>query len=304
MDTTIDWQLYRSFLAVLREGSLSAAARALGQAQPTLGRHIDALEAALGISLFTRSQGGLLPTDAARTLRPHAEAMASHAAALERMASSQGDSPRGVVRISASEVVGAEVLPPMLTELRRRHPALAIELALSNRAQDLLQREADIAVRMTPPQQAQLIARPVGVIEVGLFAAPGYLAEHGEPAAVDDLDRHSLIGFDQPTAFQREAAKRMPGLSREGFSLRSDSDLAQLALLRAGAGIGFCQLPLARRDGLRRILPERYALRMETWITMHEDLRHNRACKAAFDALVEGMRRYAGHAPPDQPKPG
>ena len=299
MDTAIDWQLYRSFLAVLREGSLSAAARALGQAQPTLGRHIDALEAALDISLFTRSQGGLLPTDAAQALRPHAEAMASHAAALERMASSQGDGPRGTVRVTASEVVGVEVLPLILAELRRSHPAITIELMLSNRAQDLLQREADIAVRMTAPQQAQLIARPVGVIEIGLFAAPGYLAEHGEPAVVEDLDRHSLIGFDQPTAFQREAAKRMPGLARDGFKLRSDSDLAQLALLRAGAGIGFCQQPLAQRDGLRRILPERYALRMETWITMHEDLRHNRACKAAFDALVEGMQRYAGQVQSD-----
>ncbi|MBP4050181.1 LysR family transcriptional regulator [Chromobacterium violaceum] len=294
MDTTIDWQLYRSFLAALREGSLSAAARALGLAQPTLGRHIDALETALGIALFTRSQGGLLPTEAALALRPHAEAMASHAAALERVATRQGGEPRGTVRVTASEVVGVEVLPAALAGLRRRHPEIAIELVLSNRAQDLLLREADIAVRMTPPQQAQLIARPVGAIEIGLFAAPAYLAEHGEPAAIEDLDHHCLIGFDRPTAFQREAAKRMPGLTREGFGLRSDSDLVQLALLRAGAGIGFCQLPLARRDGLRRILPEHYALRLDTWITMHEDLRHNPACKAVFGALVEGMRRHAG----------
>ncbi|AXE31260.1 LysR family transcriptional regulator [Chromobacterium phragmitis] len=296
MDNTIDWQLYRSFLAVLREGSLSAAARTLGQTQPTLGRHIDALEAALGISLFTRFPGGLLPTNAAQTLRPHAEAMASHAAALERMASCQGNDPSGVVRITASEVVGAEVLPPMLAALRRSHPGITIELVPSNRAQDLLQREADIAVRMTRPRQSQLIARPIGDIEIGLFAAPAYLAERGEPFEVEDLGRHSLIGFDQPSAFQREAAKWMPGLDRERFALRSDSDLAQLALLRAGAGIGFCQLPLARRDGLRRILPDRYALRLDTWITMHEDLRHSPACKTAFDALVAGMLDYIERA--------
>ncbi|POZ63347.1 LysR family transcriptional regulator [Chromobacterium alticapitis] len=298
MNTSIDWQLYRSFLAVMQEGSLSGAARALGLAQPTLGRHIDALEAALGISLFTRSQGGLLPTDAAQALRPHADAMASHAAALERMASKQGDAPRGVVRVTASEIVGVEVLPTMLAALRRNHPAITIELVLSNRTQDLLQREADIAVRMTRPLQAQLIARAIGAIEVGLFAAPEYLAAQGEPIVAEDLDRHSLIGFDQASAFQREAAKSMPGLAREKFSLRSDNDLAQLALLRAGAGIGFCQLPLARRDGLQRLMPERYALRMETWITMHEDLRHNPACKTVFDTLVEGMRQYAESAKP------
>ncbi|UTH72911.1 LysR family transcriptional regulator [Chromobacterium sp. IIBBL 290-4] len=292
MENSIDWQLYRSLLAVLQEGSLSAAARALGQTQPTLGRHIDALETALGLPLFTRSQGGLLPTDAARALRPHAEAMASHAAALQRAASSQGEEPSGTVRVTASEVIGVEVLPAILAKLRRRHPAITIELALSNRSQDLLSREADIAVRMTPPQQAQLIARPVGAVAIGLYAAPAYCAVYGEPAALAELSQHSLIGFDQASAFQREAAKRMPGLSREGFSLLSDSDLAQLALLRAGAGIGFCQQSLAERDGLRRILPGHYELSLDTWITMHEDLRHNRACKAVFDALVSGMRHY------------
>lgn len=295
MDTSIDWQLYRSFLAVLREGSLSAAARALGLAQPTLGRHIDTLETTLGISLFTRSQGGLMPTDAADALRPYAEAMASQAAALERMASRQGDAPHGVVRVTASEVIGVEVLPPILALLRRRYPAITIELVLSNRMQDLLQREADIAVRMLQPQQAQLIARPVGTIAIGLHAAPDYLAEYGEPGTVAALESHRLIGFDQPSAFVREAAKRMPALSRERFGMRSDSDLAQLALLRAGAGIGFCQLQLAQRYGLRRVLPEQYALAMDTWIAMHEDLRHNPGCKAVFDGLVEGMLRYAGH---------
>ncbi|AUH50279.1 LysR family transcriptional regulator [Chromobacterium sp. ATCC 53434] len=294
MDTTIDWQLYRSFLAVLREGSLSAAARALGLAQPTLGRHVDALEAALGVSLFTRWQGGLLPTDSARELSRYAEAMASNAAALERMASGLGNAPGGVVRVTASEVVGVEALPAILAELRLNHPGIEVELVLSNRTQDLLQREADIAVRMVRPQQAQLIARSIGNIDIGLHATPAYLAARGEPAAPAQLDGHSLIGFDRPSAFVREAAKRMPALSRERFGLRSDSDLAQLALLRAGAGIGFCQRPLARRYGLSWVLPEHYRLSMDTWVTMHEDLRHNPACKAVFDALVDGMRRYAG----------
>jgi DNA-binding transcriptional LysR family regulator len=294
MDNTIDWQLYRSLLAVLQEGSLSGAARAMGIAQPTVGRHIDTLETALGIALFTRWQGGLLPTEAAQALRPFAEAMASNAAALERMANNQGDGPQGVVRITASEVIGVEVLPPMLATLRQQHPGITIELMLSNKAQDLLQREADIAVRMHLPQQSQLIARPVGTITLGLFATPDYLARHGEPTTIEALAEHGLIGFDRPSAYIRETAKRLPGIDRDRFALCTDSDLAQLALLRAGAGIGFCQLPLAQRASLQRVLAKHYALPMKTWITMHEDLRHSPACKAAFDALVAGMLDYAG----------
>ncbi|MBV8652013.1 MAG: LysR family transcriptional regulator, partial [Alphaproteobacteria bacterium] len=106
------WDLYRSFLAVLREGSLSAAARALGLTQPTIGRHIEALEQALGLALFTRSGHGLAPTEAALELRPHAEALAASAGALLRAASGRSGETRGTVRITASETVGAEVLPP------------------------------------------------------------------------------------------------------------------------------------------------------------------------------------------------
>lgn len=152
----IGWELYRSFLGVLHEGSLSGAARALGVAQPTVGRHITALEKALGLALFTRSPTGLLPTDGALALRAHAEAMESTAAALERTAKSQGSGVRGVVRITASDVIGVEVLPPIIAGLRAQHPDLKVELVLTHLVQDLLRREADIAVRMTPPRRAVL----------------------------------------------------------------------------------------------------------------------------------------------------
>jgi DNA-binding transcriptional LysR family regulator len=135
-------ELYRSFLAVLTEGSLSGAARVLDIAQPTVGRHVAALERALGMPLFTRSQTGLLPLEAALSLRPYAEAMSSAAAALERAAASQGSGVRGAVRITASEVIGVEVLPLIIARLRAEHPDLQVELVLSNRMQDLLQREA------------------------------------------------------------------------------------------------------------------------------------------------------------------
>lgn len=304
MDTNTGWELYRSLLGVLREGSLSGAARALGIAQPTVGRHITALETALGLVLFTRTPTGLLPTEAARALQVHAQAMESSAAALERAAASCGKGVTGVVRVTASEVVGIEVLPPIIAALCARHPGLIIELVLSNRTQDLLQREADIAVRMVRPAQDQLIARHTGHIELGLHATADYLERRGTPHSVEQLAAHCLIGFDQPTPFIRAAAKTLPGLDRAMFSLRSDSDVAQLALVRSGAGIGFCQVPLAAATcpPLVRVLPAHYTFKLDTWITMHEDLRNNPSTKATFDALVVGMGAYMNgkiSAPPD-----
>ncbi|MGJ7612832.1 MULTISPECIES: LysR family transcriptional regulator [unclassified Variovorax] len=305
MINDIGWELYRSFLSVLREGSLSGAARALGITQPTAGRHVAALEAALGVVLFTRSQVGLLPTEVALALRTHAEAMESTAASLQRAASSQGEGVRGVVRISASEVIGVEVLPPIVARLREAHPALKVELVSTNRVQDLLRREADIAVRMVRPKQEQLVARRIGNIELGFHARQDYLDRHGTPRTLEALAGHTVIGHDQPSAFVRSAGKSLKGYSRELFSLRSDSDLAQLALIRAGAGIGVCQVGLARRgDALVRLMPRAFSMALDTWVTMHEDLRHSPRCRAAFDALAEGLQQYvdAAKAPAAQGK--
>ena len=296
MDTPIAWELYRSFLGVLREGSLSGAARALGVAQPTVGRHISALEAALGLVLFTRSQAGLLATEAALALRVHAQAMESTAAALERTAASYGDGVRGVVRVTASEVVGVEVLPGVLAALQQLHPDLTIELALSNSVQDLLLREADIAVRMTRPTQDQLLARRVGTIDCGLHATSAYLARRGTPATLEQLAGHTLVGYDSMTPVVRAALKRWPQLGRKHVALRTDSDVAQLALIRAGAGIGVCQVPLAQRTpALVRILPDAFTLPFDVWITMHEDLRDSPRCRVAFDALAAALEAFAGN---------
>jgi len=290
MADDISWELYRSFLGVLREGSLSAAARSLGLAQPTIGRHIAELEEALGMPLFTRSQTGLLPTEVACSLRSHAEAMGSTAASFRRAAESHGDGVRGSVRVSASQVIGAEVLPPILANLRQRYPQLAIELVLTNRVQDLLRREADIAVRMTQPRQDVLVARRVADVVIGLHAHQQYLARQGTPKKPEDLAQHSLIGFDEETPFIRAVRSKIPGWTRSSFGLRTDSDLAQLALIRAGCGIGACQVAIAKRDdSLVRVLPRYMELKLETWITMHADLRGSARCKVTFDALVEAL---------------
>ena len=289
------WEWYRSFLQVLESGSLSAAARALGLTQPTVGRHIGGLEAALGLGLFTRSPEGLAPTDAALALQPYARDIAATAAALRRAASGHGNGVQGTVRITASEVVGVEVLPPILARLRAQHPRLAIELALSNQPEDLLRREADIAVRMFTPTQGALIARRVGSIELGLHAHTDYLARHGTPTSVKALAQHSLIGYDQENAFILRMGEKLQGLGREHFSLRANSDLAQLAAIRAGYGLGICQGPIAARDDrLVRVLERQVSLALDTWVVMHENLRSSPRCAVVFDALAAGLAAYMG----------
>ena len=285
------WELYRSFLAVVREGSLSGAARALALTQPTIGRHIDALEQALQVSLFTRSQAGLNATEGATALVPFAEAMASAAAALQRAASGEAEDERGVVRITASEMVGTEVLPACLASFREAHPHVVVELAISNRTSDLLRREADIAVRMVRPTQGALLARKVGVIHLGLHAHPSYVKAHGTPKTIADLQAHPLIGFDKEPSLRRLDKLGMP-LTRELFAFRCDSDVGQYAVLRAGFGIGMCQLGLAKRDKLVAILPGSIDLKLETWVVMHKDLKSSRRMRLMFDHLAESLRAY------------
>jgi DNA-binding transcriptional LysR family regulator len=224
-----------------------------------------------------------------------AEAMQGTAASLERAATGQGAGVRGTVRVTCSDVIGVEVLPSIVTALRDQYPELRVELVLTNRVQDLLRGEADIAVRMMRPKQQLLVARRIGQITLGLHAHQRYLTRHGTPGSIADLAAHSLIGFDGTTEFVRHASKALTGWRREAFAMRTDSDLAQLALIRSGAGIGVCQAAIARRDeGIVRVLPKQFSLPLETWITMHEDLRNSPRCRVTFEALVEGLQRHVG----------
>ena len=289
MDAAPDWTLYRSFAALLAEGSLSGAARTLGLTQPTVARHLDQLEAALGCRLFLRSPRGLSPTDAARAMAPAAAAMVAAAAALRRAAADEAGTVAGTVRISASEVFAAERLPPILAALRARHPGLAVEVVASNASEDLLRRDADIAVRMFDPVQSALVARRLGDVELGLHAAEDYLARRGVPASLADLPAFDLIGFDTPTPALRAFADRYPEIVRAGFALAADSDLVQLAAIRAGFGIGVAQVGLPGSAGLRRLLPDAFAPTLPVWLVMHEDLRSSPRCAAAWEAVAGGL---------------
>jgi DNA-binding transcriptional LysR family regulator len=293
-----NWDELRTFVEVARDGSLTGAARRLGLTQPTVGRHIDALEAALGLTLFTRSPRGLTPTPAALALEPHVEAMAAAAAALGRAASGEAAADRGEVRITASDVVGCEVLPPILATFHAAHPGIVIELVLTNRNEDLARRDADIAVRMVRPTKSGLVARRIGTSRIGLYAHRDYVARFGAPRSLADLASHCLIGFDRDNRSFQSAGDLARGLKREDFGFRCDNDLAQLAALRAGAGVGGCQENIARRTlELVAVLPNAIQYALEIWLVMHENLRATRRVRLLFDHLAAGLAEYVRGLP-------
>ncbi len=241
--------------------------------------------------LFVRSVNGMVPMDQALRLADHVGAMQRASDAMVRAASSQPDQIAGVVRLSVSEFVGIEVLPPMLASLRQRHPALRIELVLSNVSADLLEHEVDVALRMTDPKQQALVARKVAKIPLGLFAHQDYLAQRGTPETTADLSGHDVIGSDRSQADLSLAAQVMPDLPPARFVLRTDSHPAQFAAVQAGLGIGVVQVPVAKQNAdLVRVLTDIQIDLLETWIVTHEDLRHVPKVRAVIDHLAEAFQ--------------
>lgn len=295
--TNPDWTLWRSFLAVMRGGSLSQAARSLHLTQPTVGRHMALLERDIGAALFTRSNDGLRPTEMALTLLPQAESMAAAAALLLRIASGEAEAAEGRIRLTTSEFIGVAVLPPMLARFRALYPGIAIDLVLSDRNLDLLRGDADLAVRNVAPTQSALVVRRVGEAPVGFFAHRRYGEAHGLPKTLDELPAHWLIG-------RQADVDRIPALSglnlRLGFECANDSGL--LAALRAGLGIGPCQLGVAATEpSLIPVLPDLILARIGVWMAMHEDRRATRRVRLLFDYLATSLAEYvAPNPPPDR----
>lgn len=291
MSNAINWDDQRIFLAVLEEGSLSGAARRLGLSHPTVRARLEALEERLGVVLFTRSVNGLSPTETAEGLRESARAMAMASELFTRQASSSGQEIAGTVRLSVPEFMGIEIMPAMLARLHDEHPAIRIELALSNAPADLLAREVDIAVRTVTPKQDALVARKVATIPIGLFASHAYVARRGLPKSLEELAEHDMIGPDRNRT-DLALAERFGALARERLVLRTDSHPAQLAAARAGVGIAGGQVPAGERDpGLVRVLPDFELALMDTWVVTHENLARVPRVRAVFDSLVESFRQ-------------
>jgi DNA-binding transcriptional LysR family regulator len=295
MNREPDWALWKSFEAVVRAGSLSAAARSLGISQPTVGRHIEELETALGVDLFERTLSGLRPNDAAlRLYEPVAAAQRSFAEALMRARGAQ-PSLGGTVRVTASHMVSNYVLPEILAKVRKAYPEIALELVPSDSTENLSLREADIAIRMFRPTQLELVSKKLGEIPIVAAAHRRYLEKRGTPGSVADLANHDLLGFDRSDAILRAARGMGFELRREDFVVRSDGQTLLWELMCAGVGIGFAQAQLVERTrGMRVVLSGLAIPRMEVWLTSHRELFTDHRIRAVYDALAEGLSAFIG----------
>ncbi|HEV7275597.1 MAG TPA: LysR family transcriptional regulator [Devosiaceae bacterium] len=288
-----DWSLWRSFAAVVAEGSLSAAARRLGLSQPTLGRHVEALERALDVTLFERTMQGLRPTDTALRLYEPVAAAQRALAEAAIVADSTGTTLSGTIRITASTVTAHHVLPPLLGELRVEFPQMAIELVPSDTAENLLLREADIAVRMFRPTQLELVTRRLGAMPVVACAHERYVERRGAPQRPEDLLTHDLIGFDRSDLLLSAARGMGFELNRGSFMTRTDSQTAMWELLKAGLGVGFAQQGLVlETPGMVPLLPELRPPPLEIWLTTHRELFTSRRIRVIYDRLAAGLTAY------------
>ncbi|ESQ82170.1 hypothetical protein AEAC466_18715 [Asticcacaulis sp. AC466] len=286
----IDWTLLRSFLATVDYGSLSAAATATGTTQPTLSRHIRELESVVGTPLFHRSVRGLEPTEAALALVDDARLMGQAAEALALKAQGKGETLRGTVRITASVVVSNLILPPIVADLRQAEPLIQIELVASDTAQNLLRRDADIALRMFDPTQNALIARKLGDTPLGLYATTDYLNRRGRPQTLTDLLTHDVIGFDRAEDIIKGYAAHGFAVTRNQFPVRTDDQMVCWHLLLAGAGIGFAQDLLAgARPQLERLHLGMRLPALPVWLVMHEEVRSNARIRRVADFLTTAL---------------
>jgi DNA-binding transcriptional LysR family regulator len=290
MNSSFDWGLLPTFLAALERGSLLGASKQLGISQPTAGRHIAELEAQLGKVLFERTGRGLKPTALALELAGPARAMQTGALGLaDRLLDAQGQQA-GSVRLTASQPVACFLLPPILAQLRQALPAIQIELEVSNQVSNLLQREADIAVRMVRPEQSSLVAKRIADVSLSACASAPYLARRGTPLQPPDLLQHELIGYDQQDDMLRGFAAMGFPVTREHFALRTDDLIAAWEAVRAGLGVGFTADYVIRTDpAVHRILPMLALPSLPVWLTVHREIRNSGRIRAVYDFLAQSI---------------
>ncbi len=284
---SIDWNLLSAFVQLVDAGSLSKAARLSGLSQPTLSRQIQLLERQLKLPLFERSARGMQLTGAGMKLVDHAMRMREAADGVARSARGLEDDLAGSVRISASELTACHILPHILTKLRHQYPVIEFEVLASNDVSNLLNREADIAVRMAPPKQTELSARRVTTLEVGIYAHKRYLRKQGVPESLDALLKCDLIGYDRDDSLRKGLIAAGAAKRALRFPFRSDSHEVCWQMVREGFGCGFITAVIAATDrDVVRLLPSAAVPSLPVWLTVHREVRSNRRLRIVYDALA------------------
>lgn len=287
-----DWNRARAFLVTAEEGSLSAAARALGMSQPTLGRQVDALEQELDVLLFERIGKRLVLTEPGMDLLEHVRAMGDAASRVSLAASGQSQALEGTVTITVGEMFAAYVLPPILSKLRATQPGIDIEIVASNTPSDLRRREADIAIRNFRPTDPDLVARKVRDMAGHLYAATTYLDRLGRPITLAKLNHADFVGFARTPALIDRLRPLGLELSQKNFVLISESQLVQWALIKQGLGLGVMAEVIGDNEPLvERALPEIEAVMFPVWLASHRELHTSRRVRVVFDLLADELAR-------------
>ncbi len=288
------WDALRLFLRVAEEGSLSKAAATLELSQPTLTRQISALEESLGITLFERTARGMALTEMAKALISPVRAMHEQALAVARITQGLGTTLRGVARLSASELMAAHLLPDMLADLRREQPEIDMLIIATDEVSDLVEREADIAVRMVRPDQPELVARKVVDLPVGIYAHRDYLDRRGEPTDFQALLEHDLVASNHGDILRAGLIHAGLDEGRLRFAMASNSHVVAWNLVRAGVGIGFITTVIGDREpAVRRILHDAPTPALPVWLTVHQEVRASPRLRRVYDFLVDRFAALA-----------
>ena len=287
-----DWNKARAFLVTAEEGSLSAAARALGMAQPTLGRQVDGLEQELGIVLFERVGRGLTLTPSGLELLEHVRYMGEAAGRVSMTALGQSQALEGTICISASETYAAVLLPPIIAKLRIMEPGIQVEIVVANHASDLRRREADIAIRNFRPTEPDLIAKKIGDADAVLYATPDYIAKIGNPTKPYHLRHAEFVNMDHDSMMLKGLNTLGLGLTEANFPLLTESYLVMWELVRQGAAIGILDAYIGDADPVvRRVLPGLEPLVFPIWLVSHRELTTSRRIRRVYEFLAEELRR-------------
>lgn len=296
---SIDWDDLKTVLAIARHGTLSAAARALGTSQPTVGRRLEALEQRLGAKLFDREAIGLRATALGHSLLEGLEQMDSGASAVQRQVAARDTGLSGEIRVTSLDWLGEEVVAPMLARFGTMHPGLEIELSNDTRVYNLARREADLALRFGAFTQENLIERRVADVAYALYASDDYLQRHGRPEPGDGFAGHALAYLDR-AAGEVPHEQWLPPLAHSARTvLRCNGLRAHLAAVRTGAAMAVLPCLLGEREpSLQRVaLAQAMPLR-PVRLGFHSDLRDTPRIRALVDFMVAQFAELAGELNP------